>query len=256
VKNITRWNVSANSYNFASARVHPAFISFHQTRSQTCNLWGAKPLRIHHRLPTAMAPHRTGIVLAIQRALELGLIKSQLSAAVAWQIAAQPDRHGRVIGATPRALSTATRDRPAGAPFSGNLTNPDAPASFAFDIDGVLIRGREVLAPAREAMQLLVRCCALRGAGWLPHVWMVFGSEAPTHVRNPSVPTKPLNHTTPRAAPPRPHVARSRGVPHQRRRHHRGGESGGAVGVAGRARQGGPGGPSSALLNALGAQCR
>ncbi|GBF99769.1 hypothetical protein Rsub_12397 [Raphidocelis subcapitata] len=45
----------------------------------------------------------------------------------------------------------------ASAPPSPVLHNPRGVPAFAFDIDGVLIRGRDVLPPALQAMQLLCR---------------------------------------------------------------------------------------------------
>jgi hypothetical protein len=92
-----------------------------------------------------------GLAVGLQRALALGAFVSPAAAAAASSVLAGCVRAAQHASAAPaeasRSLSTAAAEA---------VARMGSPA-FVFDIDGVLIRGRNVLPEARKAMQLVGR---------------------------------------------------------------------------------------------------
>lgn len=178
-----------------------------------------------------------GLALGLARALELGALCSPASLAAAWRLAA-PAAAAYSTGArraAERGAPLLPQQQPGG--------NPLGPAAYVFDIDGVLIRGRNVLPAARKAMALVRRAAGARPPAFRPLA--ALGASC-SYSRRRSAELRIMLRRASPAPPPsaagaRRRVARARGVSHKRRRRERGQESAGACDLAGRARAGRPG---------------
>ena len=102
------------------------------------------------------SPPLAGLALALQRALQLDAFRAPAIAASARRLAASCAQ----ACAQARPLSTASPS-PHAPSAAGNPAGPEA---FVFDIDGVLIRGSQVLPEAKEALAL-VRPSGTRACG-------------------------------------------------------------------------------------------